>query len=156
MALRRRTPPLTLYAITLLLLFLALGALGGGINLIGDPSGAGLALSTDLLAGSPFVDYLIPGIFLFVVFGLGALLAAALLWLRPNLGAISAFTRRTFHEQPPWVLTFLLGLLLVVWIAIQVAIVRTFLPLQAVMGVIGLALIVLSFERRMRQYFFTA
>lgn len=156
MALRRRTPPITLYVVTLLLLFLALGALGGGITLIGDPSGAGLGLSRDRLADTPFADYLLPGLFLFIVFGLGSLLTVWLLWTRPRLGALNAFTRRTFHEQPPWVLTLLLGLLLLVWIVVQVVLVRAFHPIQGVMAVIGLALIGLAFERRMRQYFFSA
>jgi hypothetical protein len=54
-----------------LLVFLGLSAIGGGGALIISPSGkllGGLPLS--ILARSPFNDFLIPGIILFVVLGL--------------------------------------------------------------------------------------
>ncbi len=54
-----------------LLSFLGLGAIGGGGALIISPSGellGGLPLS--ILDRSPFHDFLVPGIILFVVLGL--------------------------------------------------------------------------------------
>ncbi|WP_136687580.1 hypothetical protein [Halorhabdus amylolytica] len=49
------------------------GLLGGG-QFIVDPSGDLVGLSTAELSGSPFSDFLLPGIVLFVVLGLGPIL----------------------------------------------------------------------------------
>ncbi len=59
--------------------FTAIGAIYGGLSMVFMPSGGLLSLSTGLLDGSPFVDYLVPGIFLFVFVGLFHL--AALIYL---------------------------------------------------------------------------
>lgn len=62
--------------------FTAIGAIYGGLSMVFMPSGGLLSLSTGLLDGSPFVDYLVPGIFLFVFVGLFHL--AALIYLLKN------------------------------------------------------------------------
>jgi pimeloyl-ACP methyl ester carboxylesterase len=85
------------------------------------------------LAGSPFSDFLIPGLFLLVALGFGSALAAFLLWKRP--GRISRL--------------FALGLSasLIAWIAVQVAVVgyRGWLqPLYAALGVSLIALLTTS------------
>jgi len=59
-----------------LLLFLGMSALVGGSGLVADPSGAAIGLPLDLLRGSPFGDYLVPGLVLLIVLGAGPLLAA--------------------------------------------------------------------------------
>lgn len=51
--------------------FNALSALAGGFGLMADPSGENLQMHTYWLKGTPFSDFLIPGIILFVVNGLG-------------------------------------------------------------------------------------
>lgn len=54
-----------------LILFLGLGAIGGGALLIISPSGKLLGgLPSSILVNSPFNDFLIPGIILFLVLGL--------------------------------------------------------------------------------------
>lgn len=63
--------------------FTAIGAIYGGLSMVFMPSGGLLSLSTGLLDGSPFVDYLVPGIFLFVFVGLFHL--AALIYLLKKL-----------------------------------------------------------------------
>ncbi|HEX7457106.1 MAG TPA: hypothetical protein VF301_01605 [Ginsengibacter sp.] len=57
-----------LFSITLLLL-LGISALAGGWGMIGDPSGEALGWTTEMLIYSPFNDYMIPGIMLFLVPG---------------------------------------------------------------------------------------
>ncbi len=56
------------FSITLLLL-LGISALAGGWGMIGDPSGEALGWTTEMLIYSPFNDYMIPGIMLFLVPG---------------------------------------------------------------------------------------
>ncbi|MHC1707991.1 MAG: hypothetical protein AB9842_10810 [Bacteroidales bacterium] len=59
----------------LLLLFLSSGGFYGGILLSSDPSGNSLQVPPELLDGLPIRDYLLPGIFLLVFFGILPLIA---------------------------------------------------------------------------------
>src|SRR5690554_6405752 len=65
------------YALYELHLFIGIGAMAGGLGAILNPLNP-MGLGTEQLRRSPFDDYLIPGIFLFTVIGLGNL--AALIW----------------------------------------------------------------------------
>ncbi len=85
--------------------FIGLGAVAGGLGLALDPSGAGLGMPLEVLKDSPFATFLVPGIVLFTVNGLGSL-----------LGAILSFTRRRYAAET----SMGLGALLLAWIAVQV------------------------------------
>lgn len=85
--------------------FVGVGGVYGGYSLISDPSGVGLGITTEPLSGSPFENYLIPGIFLLAVNGLGQLLgsfATFMRWRRAGLIGIG------------------FGALLVAWIGAQI------------------------------------
>jgi hypothetical protein len=62
-------------ALVALELFLGVGAVASGIGLIADPTG-GLGMSTSVLADSPFSDFLVPGIILFLAVGVFPLVVA--------------------------------------------------------------------------------
>jgi hypothetical protein len=57
----------------------AIGAMAGGGALTAAPSGGLMKMPVSYLSGSPFPDYLAPGIVLFVVLGLGPPLTAVAL-----------------------------------------------------------------------------
>jgi len=116
-------------AASLLLLFNGTGALYGGWLLIADPSGARLKMSSSILAHTPFPDFLLPGVVLFVINGISSLVA------------ITAML--TQIRQTP-VLVALQGCLLSGWIVIQYCWTQVYHPLQVVMGSVGLLLIVCS------------
>lgn len=102
--------------------FIGLGAIGGGFMLVKDPSGIALGLPASLLEGSPFHDFLIPGIFLLVVNGLGSM-----------IGSGFSFTRRRYAQETAMVL----GAILVVWIVIQLAIIRSISWLHVLYFILG-------------------
>ena len=58
-------------ALAVMQIFNGLSALAGGIGLMGDPTGGNVAMETEWLEGTPFTNFLIPGIILFVVNGIG-------------------------------------------------------------------------------------
>ena len=60
----------------ILLIFLAANAIGGSIFLIVDPSGEAIQIPVELLQGTPFNDYLIPGIVLLFANGFLSLAVA--------------------------------------------------------------------------------
>jgi len=54
------------------LILLGVGALAGGIALVDGPDGSIMHFDPALLAGSPFSDYLVPGLILGGLFGVGS------------------------------------------------------------------------------------
>ncbi len=91
-------------ALITILLFTGLGALSGGYTLMLDPTGGEMGLSMNILADSPFRDFLVPGIVLFSVNGIGSLAGGLLGVIRNRLFPLAGMA---------------LGLFLMAWIVIQ-------------------------------------
>ena len=72
--------------IFVLVLFGALTTLAGGIGLLTG----GIATPLDWLAGSPFVEYTIPGLALAIIVGGSMLLAAATIFTGHEIGVIAS------------------------------------------------------------------
>ena len=86
-------------------LFIGLGAVGGGLVLILDPSDSILGIPLEELKRTPFSTYLVPGIVLLVVNGFGSL-----------MGAAASFTRHRNAGKT----AMALGVFLAAWIMLQV------------------------------------
>ncbi len=65
--------------------FIGVGAVAGGLALVLDPSGATLGVPLELLEETPFATYLVPGIVLVAVNGLGSLAGAAMSFTRHRI-----------------------------------------------------------------------
>ena len=85
--------------------FIGLGAVGGGLGLMLEPSGSKFGIPLELLDNSPFSTYLVPGIILLTFNGLGSL-----------VGAAASFTRHQYAGGS----AMALGAFLVAWIILQV------------------------------------
>jgi len=144
--------PRTLYVEMLCLIFLSVSAIAGGGGLLLDVSGGAMHMPLNMLEGSIFPNYLIPGLFLFTVFGLGSLLAAYILWARPRFVLLGQILRWT-HEYWGWSIPFILGIALILWIVIQSVTIRTFHPTQVVYGSLGLIIAALTLRQSMRDYY---
>ncbi len=92
---------------------------------IGDPSGKVMGLPAGWIEATPFGTYLIPGIYLFAMNGLGMLLLAGLTVRR--------------HWIAPW-LTGVLGVGLIIWILVQLAVMPETMILQWIFLATGIAL----------------
>src|SRR5690625_2396987 len=142
----RGVRPAGVYALLALLLLLSVGALFGGGALVADPSGALLEMPVELLAGSPFRDYLLPGLVLFLLFGVAPLVVVFGLWQRP---AWSWSAR--WRVNLAWLGTVVIGAALIIWILVQMAILRFFL--QPILLVQGIAIIVISLLPAVRRHY---
>jgi hypothetical protein len=91
------------------LALLGLGALGGGIALVARPDGSVMHFDVALLAGSPFADYVVPGLILGGLFGVGSFVVAAL--------GLARFRVAPF-------LAFAIGCGQMIWIVAELAIIR--------------------------------
>lgn len=103
--------------------FTAIGAIPAGLGLLMDTTGQGVGMSTKLLENSPLDSFLLPGLFLLLVNGLAHLAGA---WL--------SFTRSRYAGYTGLVL----GVILSLWIIIQVAWVSLSSVLQPLFLLIGL------------------
>jgi hypothetical protein len=92
-----------------LLLINGLGALYGGGNLMIYPDGSGFGMPLSLLAHTPFHNFLIPGIILFIANGLSSILVCAALLL---------------NVRYAWLLVLAQGSVLVGWIVIQIILIQ--------------------------------
>jgi hypothetical protein len=119
------------HALAALLVFVALSGLGGGIYGLAGAEG----VSTEWLEGTPFRDYVIPSVILFVAVGVSSLVAAL------------AVFRRVSWARPA---ALVAGGILLIWIAVQVALIGYQLWLQPAFFVIGLLVLILC-RRPIRQ-----
>jgi hypothetical protein len=103
----------------LLLLFLGISAIGGGIALIISPSGellGGLPLS--ILKTSPFSDFLIPGIILFLVLGIFPIFIVWALIKKPFVPFVEYFNLfKDMHWS--WSYSIYVAFALIVWIQVE-------------------------------------
>ena len=123
--------PVALYLLIVGMVFQGLSGLAGCCVLVADPSGGILELPVTTLAGSPFPDFLIPGLILGSVLGVVPLHTAYVLWSRGRFA---------------WHQAFGASIALIVWILVEIAIIGYFAdpPLQAVYGLLGLAMLALT------------
>jgi len=90
-----------------LLLFLGFGGVYGALMLISDPSGGKFEWSLDLLNGTPFNSFLIPGIVLLIVNGLFPIFVAVITVLKKN------YAQNFILFQ---------GVLVIIWLTVQLLI----------------------------------
>ncbi len=101
---------------------LGLGAMAGGLSLALKPDGSVMQFDVKLLAGSPFSDYFLPGLILFGLFGVGSLAVVAL-GLRH--GRLAPF------------LAFAIGCAQMIWIVVELIVIREFSFLHPTCFAIG-------------------
>lgn len=110
-----------------LLLFVAINAFGGGFyGMLGANE-----IPTDLLKNSPFDTYFIPSLILFLFIG-GSSFSAS----------IAVFKRIVIARK----LAFISGSILLIWLAVQIAIIGYISWLQPTMAVIGLTILFLTWK----------
>jgi hypothetical protein len=111
------------------LILLGIGALAGGATLVAAPDGSGMGFDPAILAGSPFHDFLVPGLILGGLFGIGSLVVAVAGFRRARLAPFCAFA---------------IGCGQMIWILVQISIIRELSFLHPTMFVLGLVIAVAS------------
>ena len=136
---RRAQPkPLAVIALMAGLVVLGVGALGGGLQFILDPTGESIGMSAELLAGSPFTDFLIPGLILFTVLG-----------VYPLFVCYGLYKRR----QWAWPAALSVGVALIIWIVVQGAVIGFGHWLQWLYLLFGIVIVLLVLLPSVRQTF---
>ncbi len=113
----------------IVLAVLALGALGGAAFLVTSPDGSAMQWNVSMLAGSPFPDFLVPGLILGGLFGFGSLAVVAMGLARLRVAPFLAFA---------------IGCGQMIWISVELAIIKELSFLHPTFFAIGLALALAS------------
>jgi hypothetical protein len=115
-------------------MFVAIGALPAGYLFLTEPGGSKMGMSVDALAGSPFKDFFIPGLFLFTVNGIFNLVCSVISFFRnryaPVLGIGSGF-------------------ILMIWVSVQVysiGLTHFLQPFYFIVGICEIALSIIIFK----------
>jgi len=129
-----------------LLAFLSVGAIGGGVTLIISPKGELMQLPLELIEGSLFSNYLIPGLILFIFFGLlPPIVIAGLLGNRKC--KIAERLNICNDMNWSWTFTVYIGFAIIIWIQVQISIIKSihwFHTFYVFLGIVILATAMLS------------
>jgi hypothetical protein len=124
----------TLRIISVILLFLnGISAVFGGYILMSDPTGNKIQMPLSYISNSPFKDYLIPGIILFIFNGISS-----------QAIAITVI----FGYKKSYLLIIAQGIILSAWIITQLFITTNSFILQPICLSIGIILIILGYLQR--------
>jgi hypothetical protein len=122
---RRIVRPAYVWLAVALEVLTAILAIPVGLIFLGDPSGRSMEIPEDWIRNTVFGSFAIPGLYLLLVNGIGMLILAVL-----------SVTR---HWIAPW-LTGALGVGLIIWITVQLAVMPETMILQPIFMAIGFAL----------------
>lgn len=128
-AARRVERPRYAWIAIVLEIFTAVFAIPVGLIFLSDPTGRSMGLPSGWIEATPFGSYVIPGLYLFAMNGLGMLVLAGLSVMR--------------HWAAPWA-TGVLGTGLVIWILVQLLVMPEVMWLQPLFLGVGIVLDLVS------------
>ena len=147
---RPRRPPLV-WVLFAVMILQGISSLPAGALMVLDPSGGLMKSPVSMLEGSPFADFLVPGLLLGGVLGLGAFFVAAVLLARPGWGWarwLNPFKRRHWA----WSAALVYGFGLIVWIAVEVAMIGLTSWLQPLYLGVALVILLLALAPSVRRH----
>lgn len=149
---RRPAPILLIIALEIILAILGFFS---GITFLQDPSGRTHGMDTSILVTTPIKDFTPVGLFFVICYGILPSLAMFGLWKLPRWRWTDAFNQWT-RKNWSWMATMVIGVILIAWIAVEVALIGspTGLPrfLQVAMASLGAVLIGLAMLPGVRTY----
>jgi hypothetical protein len=143
--------PPGVWLLIVLVIFLGAAAIISGPMLFLSPDGDLIGMSTDVLNGSPFSDFLIPGIILFIFVGVFPLMVGAGLLKTGWRGLSFLNPLKSYHWA--WSGALAAGIILLIWIITETALLGYISFLQPVMGTWGAALLILAALPGVRRYY---
>jgi hypothetical protein len=139
------------WLLIVLQVLLGLGALAGGGAFILAPDGHLIQMPLSNLKDSPFRDFLIPGVLLFTFVGIFPLGVAYSLWRLPARrwpDALNPF--KDLHWS--WAGSLAAGAIIIIWITVQVLLIRAVAFLHILYWAWGVLLLVLTLLPSVREY----
>lgn len=148
----QKQKPFLLYLLLIILLFEGVGAVYGGTVLIADPTGEMLKLDINYINNASFKNYLLPGIILLIFNGLIPLFTFYSLLRQPDWNWPEALN---IYKDNSWEWAFSLysGIILVIWIYVQMLIIGYIGTIQSVFGLLGTFIIILTLVPTVKDHY---
>lgn len=143
--------PLVYWLLLFLLFFQGVSATPAGLMLVSDPTGETMQMPVTWLAGTIFPNYLIPGLILTIVLGLGAFFVLASLLFLPEWGWVRRLNP-VKSQHWAWSAAAAFGAALMIWIVVQVLMIGLGAWLQPFYFGVGLAILLLTLAPPVRAY----
>jgi hypothetical protein len=146
-----RKRPLADRVLIALLLLLGVSALIPGAMLMLAPDGHLLQMPMSNLKEAPFKDYFIPGLLLFCFIGVFPVLVAYGLWRMPSWNwpdLVNPFR----HQHWSWAGSLAAGVILIIWITVQVYLIKSVAFLHYLYWGWGALLILVTLLPAVRRY----
>jgi len=135
-----------------LLGFLGIGAIFGGGALTISPSGALLRMPLSLLEKSPFVNYLIPGIILFLILGIAPIGMVFALIKKPAVKFAEKFN--FFQDMHwSWSYTIYIAFALIIWLQVEMQILQAVAWIHTFYMFLAIALIFVAILPQVRHLY---
>ena len=138
--------------ICLCLLYLGGGGIYGGLSFMIDPSGKSMEMAPEVIKSIPISNFFIPGIFLFLIFGIIPLITTTGLILKHGLPFIKINKDKPKHNWA-WHSAYLTSMALVFWILIQLFLIGYGHPLQVMLLGVGVIMFILLRNSDVKEYF---
>jgi hypothetical protein len=135
--------PISVYILSSLMLFQAIGGIAGGLSLILSPNGSILKMPVTSLSGSPFKNFFIPGLCLFILLGLLPAITSWGLFRKPKtrwFGSLNIYMNRHWA----WAYSLYVAIMLIIWIDVEVIVIGYGSLLQALYGILGILILILT------------
>ncbi len=131
------------YLLIMLVFIQMISALPAGWSLVTDPTGVSLGIPLDVLQQTPFSNFMWPGLFLFIFLGLFPALIFYGMVKRPLFKALEKLNLyKDYHWS--WTFSYYLGVILILWINMQLFFIREFFILQFVYSMLGILIIFIT------------
>lgn len=144
--------PFALFLLAGGMFWLGASAMAGGGSLIFDPTGQSLQMDARTLTGTPFSDFLVPGLILFFVLGVFPLLLSVSMLLRKEW-PLAEFLNPYPQKHWAWACSLYASIALILWMDVQLMAVGYGHPLQAIYAFLGVALLVLTLLPVVQRHF---
>ena len=148
----KQSRPLTLLMLFCLQMIIGIGGLISGAMLFSSPDGALIKLNASILRGTPFANFLIPGIILFLFIGFFPILVGYGL-LRQPAWRWAETVNICKKYRWPWTAAWAAGAIILIWIIVEFALLGYISFLQPLVTVWGIAIITLTLLPEIRQYY---
>ena len=142
--------PLSVWLLIVLQSLLGFGAFVSGGLLVAAPDGSLMQMPLGMLHYSPFSNFMVPGLILSLLLGLYPLAVTYALWRKPAWrwpDLINPFK----HLHWSWAASLSAAVILLVWITVQVLMLRTVAFLHVLYFIWGWALILLTLTSSVRK-----
>jgi hypothetical protein len=135
-----------------LLVFLGLGALGGGAVLIVSPNGELFGMPVSILEHSPFRSFLVPGIILFCVLGLVPSGLVVALLRKPDW-RLAEQTNLFRDMHWAWTYSMYVAFALIIWIQVEMVFLQAVHWLHTLYMALALAIIIVALLPEVRRLY---